>query len=100
MKTFSPDRFSGTRQLFFMALFRMGHFAAAHGWGWWAKRHPFTKICPTYPTISTVIPYLELTTELKHGIHPLKSADISIFSSGIGNICYIKKYRYRLHFNT
>ena len=103
MKTFSPGRFSETRLLFFMALFRMGYFGAAHGWRWWAKRHPFTKICHTYPAmikLGTVIAYLELTTEMKHVVHPLNSADISIFSSGIVNFCYIKKYRYRLHFNT
>ena len=32
--------------------------------------------------------------------HSLISADISIFSQEISNSCYIKKYRYRLHFNT
>ena len=30
----------------------------------------------------------------------LSSADISIFSSEISKFCYIKKYRYRLHFDT
>ena len=30
---------------------------------------------------------------------PLSSADIRIFSPEIGNFCYIKKYRYILHFN-
>ena len=32
--------------------------------------------------------------------HPLNSVDISIFSPEISNFCYIKKYRYRLKFNT
>ena len=32
--------------------------------------------------------------------HPVSSADISIFSLEIGKLCYIKKYRYRLHFDT
>ena len=32
--------------------------------------------------------------------HPLSSADISIYSLEISNFCYIKKYRYKLHFNT
>ena len=32
--------------------------------------------------------------------HPLNYADISIYSPEISNFCYIKKYRYRLHFNT
>ena len=31
-------------------------------------------------------------------MHPLISADISIFSPEISKFCYIKKYRYRLHF--
>ena len=33
-------------------------------------------------------------------MHPLNSADISIFSPEISKFCYIKKYRYRLHFDT
>ena len=32
--------------------------------------------------------------------HPLSSADISIFSPKIRKFCFIKKYRYRLHFDT
>ena len=31
--------------------------------------------------------------------HLLSFADINIFSPEIGNFCYIKKYRYALHFN-
>ena len=31
---------------------------------------------------------------------PLSSADISIFSLKISKVCYIKKYRYRFHFDT
>ena len=31
--------------------------------------------------------------------HTLNSADISIFSVEISKFCYIKKYRYRLHFD-
>ena len=30
---------------------------------------------------------------------PLNSAEIRIFSPEAGKFCYIKKYRYRLHFN-
>ena len=37
---------------------------------------------------------------MNHVTHPLSSADISIFSPEISKFCYIKKYRYRLHFNT
>ena len=32
--------------------------------------------------------------------HPLSSADISNFSSQIRKFCYIRKYIYRLHFDT
>ena len=31
--------------------------------------------------------------------HLLSSADINIFSLEISSFCYIKKYRYALHFN-
>ena len=58
------------------------------------------KICRKYPTmmkLSTIIPYL---TNINHVTHPLSFADISIFSPKIGNFCYIKKCKYRLHFNT
>ena len=37
---------------------------------------------------------------MTHVTHPLASADISIFSPEISKFCYIKKYRYRLHFDT
>ena len=35
-----------------------------------------------------------------HVTHPLSSADISIFSPQISKLWYIKKYRYRLYFDT
>ena len=37
---------------------------------------------------------------MNHVTHPLSSADISIFSPEISKFCYIKKCRYRFHFNT
>ena len=37
---------------------------------------------------------------MNHVTHPLKSADISIFSLEISKFCSVKKYRYRLHFDT
>ena len=37
---------------------------------------------------------------MNHVTHLLTSADISIFSSEISKFCCIKKYRYRLHFDT
>ena len=47
-----------------LALFRMGIFGAAYGWGGGsrAKRSPLPKICHTYTTmmkLGTVIPYLK-----------------------------------------
>ena len=36
---------------------------------------------------------------INHVIHPSSSAEISIFSSEINFFCFIKKCRYRLHFN-
>ena len=33
-------------------------------------------------------------------IHPLNSADISIFLLEISKFCYIKEYKYRLYFDT
>ena len=37
---------------------------------------------------------------MNHVTHPLSSVDISIYSPEISKFCYIKKYRYRLHFDT
>ena len=37
---------------------------------------------------------------INHVTHPLRSAEISIFSTAISKFSYIKKYRYRLHFDT
>ena len=36
---------------------------------------------------------------MNHVRHHLRSADISIFSTDIGKFSYIKKYRYRLHYD-
>ena len=37
---------------------------------------------------------------MNHVTHLLSSADISNFSSQISKFCYIRKYMYRLHFDT
>ena len=37
---------------------------------------------------------------MSHVTHPLSYADISNFSPEISKFCYIKKYVYRLHFDT
>ena len=37
---------------------------------------------------------------MNHVKDSLSSADINVFSPEIGKFCYIKKYRYKLHFHT
>ena len=50
--------------------------------------------------LGTGISYLNKSKKyMNHVTHPLGSADISIFSPKITKFCYIKKYRYRLHFD-
>ena len=63
------------------------------------------KGCPSLKSVThrkiikfgTGVPYLPYQN-INHMTHPSKFAGISIFSPGISNFCYIKKYRYRLHF--
>ena len=68
------------------------------------KFAPLTKICQLYPTVmklGTVIPYLKKIQKIYQSrCTPLSSADISIFSPEIIKFCHIKKYRYRVHFDT
>ena len=68
------------------------------------KRGLLPKIRHAYPTmmkLGTITPYLkEIQKHINHGTHRLNSADITTFSPEISNFCYIKKYRYRFHFNT
>ena len=55
---------------------------------------------PTMITLGTVTIYLKkIKKYINHVTHALSFAGMSIFSSEISNFCYIKKYRYRLHFN-
>ena len=67
------------------------------------KKAPLPEICHTYPTLmklGTVIPYLKKVRKNINHVTQLRSyADISIFSTEICIFCYIKKYKYRLHFN-
>ena len=37
---------------------------------------------------------------MNHVTHPISPADISNFSPEISQVCYIKKYMYRLHFDS
>ena len=68
------------------------------------QKCPLPKICQTYPIMmkySLVIPYLtNIQNKYKSRDTPTKFFNISIFSPKINNFCYVKKYRYRLYFNT
>ena len=87
--------------IYLLTLFRMGLFGAPH----WCRgrKVPLPKTCHTYPTmmkLGRVVPYLKrIQKTINYVRHILSFADISIFSSEIGSVWYIKKYRYRLHFN-
>ena len=69
-------------------------------------RTDLSKIYHTYSTmieLGTVVSYLrskKFKKYINHVTHPMSSEDSSIFSPEISNFCYIKKYRYRLHFNS
>ena len=58
------------------------------------KKAPLPKICYTYPTM------MKLGTVIPYRTHHLSSPNISTFSLKINKFCYIKIYRYKLHFNT
>ena len=104
MNRYGEIRSSYWEPLSRLTLFRTRIFAAAHGLGRGAKRLSLPKICHTFPRMIwnlTVIPYLKKKKKnMNHVTHTLSSADISIFSSESSKFCYIKKYRYRLHFGT
>ena len=89
----------------YLTLFRMGFFRAAHGWGWGGKNataHP--KICHTYPTmmkLGTVIPYPKKIQKIHEPRDtPLEFFWHQHFLPKISKFCYIKKYRFRLYFDT
>ena len=66
------------------------------GGGGWQKGPPLPKICYTFPTmmkLGTLIPYLEKIENI------YKSRDTP-FLLEISKFCYVKKYRYRLYFDT
>ena len=86
-----------------------GHFRGysrigGGGGGGGGTKSPLPKICHTYPKmikLGTVIAYLKKIHKYMDRVtEHLTSADISIFSPKISKFCYIKKYRYRLHFST
>ena len=65
---------------------------------------PFPKICQTYPTMmkhGTVIPCLtKIQKKYESCETPLEFCWHQHFSPEIGKFCYIKKYRYRFHFDS
>ena len=81
----------------------MGLFGAAHGWKG-QKGSPLSKICHTSYNAEIWHSYTLLKEDPKkymnHVTHPLSYADISIFLPEISKFCYIRKYKYRLHFDT
>ena len=86
-----------------LALFRVSIFGAAQGWAGEAKRSPLPKICHTYPTMmrpgTVVLNVKKIKKYMSYVTHHLSSAVVSFFPLQLVT-CYIKKYRYRLHFNT
>ena len=85
-----------------LTLFKMGFFGAAHGW---ERRTSLPQIYPAYPTmmkLSKVVPYLKKIQKKNKSqvTHCLNSPDISIFLPKISKLCCVKKYRYRLPFDT
>ena len=89
---------------FFFNPLQDGHFRGCSRMGGPKSSPPLPKICHRYPTmmkLATVIPYLKKIRKIyDHMTHTLSSADISIFALEISKFCYIKKYKYRLHFDT
>ena len=82
----------------FLTLFRIGLFKAAYGWGR-QKGFPSVKavthILELWNLAQLHLTQRRLTKYVNHVIHPLSSADISIFSPEISKLRYIKIYRYK-----
>ena len=90
-----------------ITLFRIDLFEAAHGWR--AREGGGHKKAPLPWNLSHIsykdetwdsytLPKEDRKKVLNHVTYPLSSADISIFSLEISKICYIRKYKCRLHF--
>ena len=81
-------------------LFKMGFFGAAHGWG--VQQGPTPLPIKSYKNEtwhSYTVPKEDPKKDMNHVTHHLSSADISTFSPAIGKFCFIKRYRYRFHFD-
>ena len=68
------------------------------------EKRPLPKICHINPKkmkLGTVMPHLKKNQKISESrAYLLSSADTSIFSSQISKFCYIRQYKYRLHFGT
>ena len=86
-----------------LSLFRMGFWGAAHGWGG-PKRPPslkyVTHFLQCWNFAQLYLTYRRPKKYMNHVTQPLSSVGIISFSSKISKSCYIKKQRYRLHFDT
>ena len=103
---FVLEFWKGEGELSQITLFRVGLFGGCSwmGGGRMQKDPPhLLKICYTYPTmkkLGTVMLYLrKIQKYINQVTHSLISTDVSIYLLEISNFCYIKKYRYRLHFD-
>ena len=85
-------------------------FQDGHFWGCSQIAHPLPKKCPTsLKPVSHILKWWKLAQLyityrgskkcINHVKHRLSSADISMFSLEINKFCYIKKHRYRMHFD-
>ena len=86
--------------IFCLTLFRMDIFGPAHGWGRGQEDCPFLKsVTHTLKWWNLArLYYLKKIQKIKESryTHPEFSSHQHYFT---GNFCYIKKYRYQLHFN-
>ena len=68
------------------------------------QNNPIPKICHTDPTMTkldtVILDLKKIQKKYESRDIPFISVCISIFSPENSNFCYIKKCRYRLHFNT
>ena len=93
-----------TRNIYILTLFRMDLFGAAHGWREIGdKKAPLSKIWQTYLTImklGTVISDLkEIQKKYESCSKLLDFCWHHHFAPKVSKLCYIKKYRCRLHFD-
>ena len=90
-----------------LTLFRMGFFGTAHGWegeGGKKAHPPLGRLSVTlilqWNLAQSYLTQRRSKKYMNHMTHHLSSADMSIFSPEISKFCYIKKYRYKLYFDT